>query len=238
VSNARYHDAVDGGPLRPLGFAALWRETEREYHASKDDEWSTTERIQAAFASGRERGIRAFGLYHCRWSSEWRYLTFWICPDLTSLYETIAELERAGDFKFADSAHFVGSLVEDKAHLNPGVWEAAPEPRDGEPVPLGLFIAWRRSCRPRSEGSLELSPIEKLRTLGQYDCGFGSEWERFTFWIAPDLRTAEEALDALERSNPLSMVEAQVVMGSLERYYRFGSHLQTDFPWLEEEGRE
>lgn len=221
----------------PLGFVALWRETDCEYRASKADEWGTTERIQAAFANGYERGIRGFGLYHCRWSSEWRYLTFWVCPDLTSLYDTIADLERAGDFKFADSIHFVGSLVEDNHHLSPEVWDTAPEVREDDPAPLGVFLAWRRSNQAHPEGTaLNLPIADGLRTLGQYECRFGSEWDRFAFWVAPNLRTAEEALSLLERSNPGVEIEAQVVLGNLERFYRFGSHLQTDFPWLKKEG--
>lgn len=221
----------------PLGFVALWRETNCEYHASKADEWETTERIQAAFANGHERGIQGFGLYHCRWSSEWRYLTFWVCPDLASLYDTIADLERAGDFKFADSAHYVGSLVEDASHLSPGAWDLIPEAKEDEPAPLGVFLAWRLSARARANGiSLNPPVVKGLRTLGQYDCGFGSEWDRFAFWIAPDLRTAEDALHAMQWSNPVGEIEAQIVIGSLERYYRFGSHLQTDFPWLKKGG--
>ncbi len=220
-----------------IGFVALWKETSAEYRASEADEWSTTERIQGAFANGHKRGIRGFGLYHCRWSSEWRYLTFWVCPDLTSLYDTIADLERAGDFKFADSIHFVGSLVEGDSHLSDGAWGAIPETTEDDPVPLGVFLAWRRPDRKRYDGqTMKLPVADELRTLGQYECGFGSKWERFAFWVVPDLPIAEEALRFLERSNPGVEIEAQVILGNLERYYRFGSHLQTDFPWLKKKG--
>jgi hypothetical protein len=221
----------------PLGFVAMWRETDCEYRASKADEWGTTERIQAAFANGHERGIRGFGLYHCRWSSEWRYLTFWVCPDLTSLYDTIADLERAGDFKFADSVHFVGSLVENDSHLSPDVWDTAPEVSEDDLASLGVFLAWRHSDRAHlGSTALKLPGADGLRTFGQYECSYGSEWDQFSFWTAPDLRTVEEALRVLERSKLVGGIEAQVVLGNLELYYRFGSHLQTDFPWLSKEG--
>lgn len=225
-----------------VGFVALWKNTPCEYHASEQDEWATTERIQNAFALGRERGNRTHGLYNGRWSSAWQYLTFWLSHDLSAVADTIADLERAGDFKFADSEHIVGRWVESGGYLTQGAWDEIPEPVEGESPPAGLFVAWRRtgSAEPRltSHGGAHLSALETsagLRMLGQFDCRFSTDWERFSFWMAPSIEVLEQSLAMLEQDGMLVGTETRAVVGQLDRYYRFGSHLQTTFPWLNEE---
>ena len=219
-----------------IGFVALWNSTPCEYHASEADEWGTTERIQAAFARGTSRGIRTYGLYNCRWSSPWHYLTFWVSPDLTAVIDTIADLERAGDFKFADSEHLVGYLSEARGSMTPGSWDEIPWPIGGEAA-AGLFFAWcagKRATRaPAADPGTLLAPLissSGLRILGEFDCRFSTGWDGFTFWIAPQVETLEHALAALEREGAFVGADTQAVTGSQERYYRFGNHLQMSSP--------
>src|SRR5581483_883492 len=97
----------------PLGFVALWLNKDSEYRAGPDEENETSANIQQAFVNGRARGIQMFGRYGCRWSSERQYFTFWLCPDLRALEATMDDLEKAGDFKFADSEHIIGMRLPD-----------------------------------------------------------------------------------------------------------------------------
>ena len=124
----------------PVGFVALWKNNQREYVALPRDEWGTTDAIQAAFALGRERGNRTYGLYACRWASAWQYLTFWVSPSMEAVFDTIADLERAGDFKFADSQHMVGSFLPEADDLTEGAWDVVPEPVAGA-APTGAATA-------------------------------------------------------------------------------------------------
>ncbi len=115
----------------PFGFVALWKNNPREFIASPHDEWGTTDDIQAAFAKGRSQGNRTYGLYFCRWSSPWQYLTFWVSPSMDAVFDTIADLERAGDFKFADSWHIFGRFMDEPGALSEDAWDMIPEPVDG-----------------------------------------------------------------------------------------------------------
>lgn len=227
-----------------VGFVALWENNQREYHASDGDEWETTERIQGAFANGRSRGIRTYGLYNCRWSSAWHYFTFWVSPSLSAVCDTIADLEQAGDFKFADSEHIVGRFVEESDFLTDGAWDVTPEIVDGDPPPIGLFLAERdplsplatgRSCRPRRRLDVPtLTASLGIRMYGAFDCRFGTGWERFTFWTAPDVAAVEGMLGAMEQQGALA-AGTRATIGRLDRYFRFGNHLQTGLTWLNEE---
>jgi hypothetical protein len=226
-----------------IGFAACWTNTAREYSASEADERETTERILAAFARGAARGIRTYGLYNCRWSSKWHYLTFWIGPDMTAITQTIADLERAGDFKFSDSEHLVGYLQSSTGFLTPGAWEEIPASSDDEAL-MGLLLTWRAR-----HGAAQMVPagvemllaplvsLSGLRMLGEFDARLSSRWDRFTFWIAPRVETLESGLAALEREGLFAGAGAQSVTGNHERYYRFGSHLQLSAPLADGEGQ-
>ena len=226
-----------------VGFAACWTNAPCEYSASEADERETTERIQAAFARGAARGIRTYGLYNCRWSSEWHYLTFWTGPDMMAITQTIADLERAGDFKFSDSEHLVGCLHDSPGFLTLGAWEEIPEPADGEAL-MGLLLTWR-ACHgaaqvlPACVETLLAPQVSSsgLRMLGEFDSRFGSRWDRFTFWIAPRVETLESALATLEQEGLFIGSDLQSVTGNHEHYYRFGNHLQLSLPSSQGEGR-
>ena len=228
-----------------VGFIALWKNNQREYAASPRDEWGTTEDIQAAFAMGRARGNRTFGLYFCRWSSPWQYLTFWISPSMAAVFDTIADLERAGDFKFADSMHVYGRFVDDTNYLTDGAWDVIPEPIDDEPAPYGVFLMERGSgsgrssdCHRSPDSALDLPSVAAsfgVRMYGLFDCRYSTGWDRFTFWTAADPTALTECLAWLEHVNQPRGLDNFAVTGRLDRYFRFGSHLQTSLTWLNEE---
>jgi hypothetical protein len=228
-----------------IGFVALWKNNQREYIASPPDEWGTTEDIQAAFANGRARGNRTYGLYYCRWSSPWQYLTFWVSPNLAAVFDTIADLERAGDFKFADSKHVIGRFIDEPNYLTNGAWEVIPEPNDDEPPAYGLFLMERESAsgpasesrrRPGMPSDLPAAAAEfGVRMYGLFDCRFSTGWDHFTFWTAPSPTALDEYFARLEESNHLRGLTTYAVTGRLDRYFRFGNHLQTSLTWLNEE---
>lgn len=224
------------------GFVALWNNNSREYVATRADEWGTTAAIQAAFANGRERGIRTYGLYFCRWSSAWQYLTFWVSPNAAAIFDTIADLERAGDFKFADSLHRVGAFVDDATYLTPGAWDVVPEPVEDEPPPLGTVLIERRPTPLSPDRARRVQRVRRelpalaadlgIRMYGAFDGRFGGDWDRFTFWTAPDLAAVERALAWLERTLGPDAPDVHCVTGRLDRNFRFGNHLQTELDWL------
>lgn len=230
------------------GFVALWKNNPREYVASPRDEWGTTEAIQAAFSRGRERGNRTYGLYFCRWSSAWQYMTFWVSPGLDAVFATIADLEQAGDFKFADSWHIFGEFIADTAFLSEGAWDVVPEPEDDEPPPYGMVLLERGSVTgPRAQrdrdGLRAPSPRETrgqgrnagIRLYGAFDCRFSTGWERFTFVTAPNGEALADYLTGREREGAWRGVETFATTGRLDRFFRFGNHLQTSLTWLNEE---
>jgi len=91
-----------------IGFCAIWKNKLSEYHANKNDEIDTTLKINECFHKANDLGIRIHGLHNIRWSSDNQYFTYWECPNYEALEIVISDLEKAGDFKFAKSKHFVG----------------------------------------------------------------------------------------------------------------------------------
>lgn len=111
-------DMLDADPLerggpdpeRPLGFFALWRQTDAYYNADPES-WTRSDRaVREAFAYARGQGVHILGRYDCRWSTEWDYFTFWRVPSFEVLEAAMDRLEPAGDFWFADSRHIIGTL--------------------------------------------------------------------------------------------------------------------------------
>jgi hypothetical protein len=236
-----------------FGFVALWRNQPREYHASRREELATTAAIHGAFARGNERGIQSHGVYDCRWSSAWQYLTFWLSPNLDAIVDTIADLERAGDFKFANSRHMVGcrpavaSLPPPREELEwvppNGARPIDLDPPDGLPpfdvtaeegsAGAALFLAWRRAeSNPPALSLIDTPALVKqslevgARLIGVFDCAFAGPWERFGVWVAPTVQIVERYLDALERRGMFVHTDTTAVTGVLTRHYRFGTHLQ------------
>jgi hypothetical protein len=99
-----------GNPENPLGFHALWSRTESFYKASPEDRAASSRKITRVFDQARELGVVTFGRYECRWSSRWKFFTFWTAPSLEVLNTVFNELEEAGDFYFANPLHRMGYL--------------------------------------------------------------------------------------------------------------------------------
>lgn len=217
-----------------FGFVALWNKTDAEYAASTADEWATTHRIQQAFARARERGNVTYGLFRSRWASPYAYMTFWRCPSAVALFDSIGDLERAGDFKFADSYHVFGSLSPDSRCVSPDAWETIPEVSSKSQPIIGLFVQWRSVHRP---GSLAPDAVlarldGRVQLLGDYRSRLSSGWDRFAFAVAYDRLVADSALRALSNLQQSGGIDLRVWAGDLQPYYRFATHLQTEFPWL------
>ena len=92
-----------------IGFCAIWKNKLSEYHAKEEEEIETTLKISQCFIKAKKLGIKIYGLHNIRWASDEQYFTFWECPSFDILEEIISDLEKAGDFKFAKSSHFIGT---------------------------------------------------------------------------------------------------------------------------------
>ncbi len=216
-----------------IGFAALWKNTDQEYRATQAEERGSTALIQAAFASGRDRGIQAYGLYSCRFSSSWQYFTFWVSPSMDAVFDSIADLERAGDFKFANSRHTAGIFLPQVDGGEPAAWQAIPSPDDE----LANYAALNFQRGPGAgRASTEIETAE-TRLYGTFDCRFGSAWDQFSFRTGTSFAALETAL-AAEDAAVGGPATSEVIIGKLDRFYRFGTHLQTDLTWLEGEWQE
>ena len=215
-----------------VGFVALWKNTQREFRASPREERGTTLAIQDAFARGRERGTQSYGLFSCRFGSGWQYFTFWTAPSLAAVFETIADLERAGDFKFAQSRHAFGTLASGEPDPNTN-WSVIPEPAgDGPPI-VGLITFSRSRSGTTLVGDLT-HPGANWRSYGAFDCRFSSGWDQFCFATAPDPAVLQHASSLADAPN----THTERFIGSLDRFYRFGAHLQRDLSWLDGEAPE
>lgn len=223
------------GVAASIGFVALWNKTDAEYRASASDEWATTARIQGAFKASRERGNVSAGLFASRLGSPYAYMTFWHCPDALSLVDSIADLERAGDFKFADSYHVFGARISGSCST---VMRVPGDARadHGLVAPTGLFVQWNVSARP-DRAAAEYEVLEVLATdgcelAGAYDSRLSSSWERFAFAIAAEA-SLEQVMNDLRRVADRRGVVMRTLVGQLDRNYRFASHIQGERPWLD-----
>ena len=230
---------------QPVGFFALWHNKRSEYHAGDIEERETSVQIQRAFDNARARGIKIFGLYGSRWSSERQYFTFWMCPDFTALEITMDDLERAGDFKFADSEHVIGARLHD-----PEMTDETYLDLDGGDVnlPLGFFALWRQTdafyrAEPEEwkESNRAVRSVftaaraQGVRILGRYDCRWSTRWDYFTFWLLPNFETLERTMDQLEPAGDFKFADSRHIIGNLEPHFRFGWRLQTDTNWSQGE---
>ena len=98
---------------QPLGFVAFWKATDSWFHADEATKQDFMEKLQAINEEARAKGVQMFGNYDCSWSCEWRYFTFWICPNLEVLEETMRKLVEIGDINlFNIQHHYIGRRTE------------------------------------------------------------------------------------------------------------------------------
>jgi hypothetical protein len=221
---------------QPLGFFALWLNKDSEYHAGPEEERETGARIQQAFVNGQSRGIRMYGRYGSRWSGERQYFTFWTSPNFEALQATIDDLEKAGDFKFADSEHIIGSRLPD-----PDMTDDASLELNGpdEACPFGFFALWRQTGAYYHGTPEEWESSNRavrdvfnrargmgVRMFGRYDCRWSSAWDYFTFWLAPSFEVVQQIMEELDPAADWKFADSRHIFGILEPQFRFATHLQ------------
>ncbi len=97
------------GNERELGFVAFWKATDSWFNASESDKSDFMQKLEKIFDKARAQGVVMHGPYDCSWSCEWRYFSFWQCPTLAILEETMAELAEIGDINLYNAQHhYVG----------------------------------------------------------------------------------------------------------------------------------
>jgi hypothetical protein len=217
----------------PIGFVALWKNKRSEYHAGPEEEGFTSRAITQAFERGRARGIQMFDRYGCRWSSAYQYFTFWRCPDLPVLEATMHDLERAGDFKFADSNHFIGTLSDGSYTAIRAVAEEGHSP-----ARYAAVVLWRYTCASHSarsgdrarmdEAVTDISTESRLQSLGTYDCRWSTGWNGWTIWLSPSFEAMECTVARLEEKGTFGAIDCRFFIGNLEPAFRFGTHLQVE----------
>ena len=97
-----------------IGFVAFWKATDLWFTEQEKNKKLFMKQLEDVFAKAKQNGVVMHGVYDCSWSSEWRYFTFWQCPDLDTLEEICQALVAIGDInKYNVQRHFVGRAVED-----------------------------------------------------------------------------------------------------------------------------
>jgi hypothetical protein len=96
------------------GFVALWKHSDTWYAAGPEEKKRLTDRVNEINREAQKKGIVMSSVYDCAWSSEWHYFSFWECPDLEVLEETIEKLEECGDINVYNiQHHYAGKAVPD-----------------------------------------------------------------------------------------------------------------------------
>ncbi len=221
-----------------LGFFAHWTNKRSEYHAGHHEEIDTSARIKAAFRFAQAQGCRMFGLYGARWSTGLQYFTFWRTPSLEIHDSVIGQLEAAGDFKFADSDHYIG--VQAAIQPESVNWDSI---RSGSPDNR-MRIATIVFCQPRqtvyrnaSSGPVSSEALAKLaecvrgvggECLGTYYSRWSCSWAHFAFFRLPEWCHLEDAAARFEDSPEFTLCNWRFVAGQLEHSFRFAERLQPD----------
>jgi hypothetical protein len=219
-----------------FGFFALWDSKTSEYHASEQDELNANLWINNAFKQAHEKGVRIYGSYYCRWSTERKTFTFWWAPSFEVLENAMDDLEKAGDFRFAESEHRIGIMNGDDPQTNNNL--SSLENGNKElPFAFVAFWSWKDSYyrASQAERSEHRNAVNKvflkakqmgIQMLGNYKCSSSSRWDYFTFWLSPSFEAIEETMDLLEAAGDFKFAESRHIIGNREIANRFGRHLQ------------
>lgn len=96
-----------------MGFVAFWKATDSWFCADEAVKQEFMVKLQAINEEARAKGVQTFGNFDCSWSCEWRYFTFWLCPNLEVLEETMKKLADIGDINlFNKQHHYIGRRTE------------------------------------------------------------------------------------------------------------------------------
>jgi hypothetical protein len=97
-----------------VGFVAFWKASDVWFTENENTKKKFTDDMNAIFKEAQSKGVVMHGSYDCSWSSEWRYFTFWECPNIEILEETCKKLQAIGDInKYNIQHHYVGRLIEE-----------------------------------------------------------------------------------------------------------------------------
>jgi hypothetical protein len=218
---------------QPIGFFALWRNNRSEYHADDVERDSTLFEIQNAFNATVENGTKIFTQFETRWSTERQYFAYWESPSFEVLEEAMNDLEKAGDFKFAESEHIIGKKIDDDYSrdvlpdvLNERQW-------------LGCFIAWKWTSAFYKATPTELAAVQQeVQTLfeyankkgieffGQYESRYCSKWDRFIYLLLPTHDLLEDLIEKCEKTKIFHYIESRHVLGIHNPNYRFSREFQ------------
>tara|TARA_Y100001970_G_scaffold264257_1_gene350680 strand:- start:6075 stop:6737 length:663 start_codon:yes stop_codon:yes gene_type:complete len=213
-----------------IGFCAIWKNKLSEYHAKEEEEIETTLKISQCFIKAKKLGIKIYGLHNIRWASDEQYFTFWECPSFDILEEIISDLEKAGDFKFAKSSHFIGTeFLNLKSNKN-------YSPDEKFNFGLMLFIKSIKKFE-KLAGNFLFDKLDQLflkNNLMSERCykskSFGS-WDYF-FYIASrtyeDIEIFQEKIESIKYDFDLRI---KLYLGVKESNFRFGRNYQLNYEW-------
>jgi hypothetical protein len=98
------HSARD----RSWGFLALWEWNDAWSAATPEARRDYDAECDVAFASDLASGINIAGRHRLDWSSRWHHLGAWEAESAESIDRAMRKHERAADFKFTTSRHYIG----------------------------------------------------------------------------------------------------------------------------------
>ncbi|WP_284948074.1 hypothetical protein [Acidisoma cladoniae] len=93
---------------RPWGFLALWEWNDAWSAATPEERRDYDAECDVAFASDLASGIDIAGRHRLDWASRWHHLGAWEAESPAAIDAAMREHERAADFKFTTSRHYIG----------------------------------------------------------------------------------------------------------------------------------
>lgn len=104
---------------RKYGFVSFWKHNDKWYTASEEEKQMLIDRVNEISREASAAGVEMSSVYDCSWSSEWRYFSFWQCPDIKVLLETMEKLQECGDINLYNlQHHYVGVEVRDNDRID------------------------------------------------------------------------------------------------------------------------
>jgi|GEM_PF-821279 len=115
--------------MRKYGFIAFWKHNTQWYTEDPEKKQRFIDRVNEINREAIAKGVVMSSVYDCSWSSEWRYFSFWECPSIEVLEETIEKLEECGDINVYNiQHHYIGREVRDNDQIdiyNPDLFSKA-----------------------------------------------------------------------------------------------------------------
>lgn len=106
--------AVHGAAVpraRDWGFLALWEWNDAWCAASPERRVEYDAECDVAFQGDLALGIDIAGRHRLDWAHRWHHLGIWHAPSLEAIDRAMKGHERAADFRFTTSRHYVGRIV-------------------------------------------------------------------------------------------------------------------------------